>query len=97
MYSFKDFNNSRLDAFLNPSKLGTDWNLWKGYDGFRVYDIGFMVSEILVAIKGPNSIMEIFKLMGDGVTFQESFYKIFGVQWDSAISSITQALADQLS
>ena len=97
LYSFKDFNNSRLDAFLNPSKLGTNWDLWKGYDGFRVYDIGFMVSEILVAIKGPNSIMEIFKLMGDGVTFQESFYKVFAVQWDLAISSITQALADQLS
>ena len=97
LYGFKYFNNSRLDAFLNPTKLGTDWDLWKGYDGFRVYDIGFMVSEIMVAIKGPNSIMEIFKLMGDGVTFKESFSKVFGVQWDSAISAITKVLAEQIA
>ena len=96
LYKFKNFDSNWLNAFLNPAKLGTDWDLWKSYYGFRVYDVGFMTSEILVAIAGPNSIMEIFKLMGDGLSFQDSFFKIFGVKWDSAIKTITSVLASQI-
>lgn len=96
LYKFKSFDSNWLNAFLNPAKLGTDWDLWKSYYGFRVYDVGFMTSEILVAIGGPNSIMEFFKLMGDGLSFQDSFFKIFGVKWDSAIKTITSVLASQI-
>ena len=96
LYKFKNFDSNWLNAFLNPAKLGTDWDLWKSYYGFRVYDVGFMTSEILVAIAGPNSIMEVFKLMGDGLSFQDSFFKIFGVKWDSAIKTITSVLASQI-
>ena len=96
LYKFKNFDSNWLNAFLNPAKLGTDWDLWKSYYGFRVYDVGFMTSEILVAIAGPNSIMEIFKLMGDGLSFQDSFFKIFGVKWDSAIKTVTSVLASQI-
>jgi hypothetical protein len=96
LYKFKNFDSNWLNAFLNPAKLGTEWDLWKSYYGFRVYDVGFMTSEILVAIAGPNSIMEVFKLMGDGLSFQDSFFKIFGVKWDSAIKTITSVLASQI-
>ena len=96
LYNFKSFDSKWLNSFLNPNELGTDWNLWKKYDGFRVYDVGFMISEIFVAIQGPNSIMDIFKYMGDGLTFQDSFFKVFNVKWDLAIETITKVLAEQI-
>jgi hypothetical protein len=97
LYSQKIFNQTWLNKFLNPATIGIDWSNWGSqYEGWRVYDVGYMVSEILVAIAGPNSIMEIFKLMGDGLTYQESFLKVFGVEWDSAIAIITKTLGKQI-
>ena len=97
LYKNRSFDSNWLMTFLNPAKLGNEWDLWKSYYGFRVYDVGFMTCEILVAIAGPSSIMEIFKLMGDGLTYQDSFAKVFGIQWDSAIKTITEVLGKQIS
>ena len=97
LFGVKTFNKIWLDKFLNPPTIGIDWSNWGDqYEGWRIYDVGFLVSEILVAIAGPNSIMEIFKLMGDGLTYQDSFMKVFGVEWDSAIKTITEVLGKQI-
>jgi hypothetical protein len=96
LYITKTFNKVWLNDFLNPSTLGISWENWNKYDGWRVYDVGFMVSEILVSIGGPNSIMEIFKLMGDGLTYQEAFAKVFGISWDAGIETITKVLAKEI-
>jgi hypothetical protein len=96
LFLTKTFNKAWLNDFLNPPSLGIDWENWNKYEGWRVYDVGFMVSEILVSIGGPNSIMEIFKLMGDGLTFQESFAKVFGISWDAGIETITKVLAKEI-
>jgi len=90
------FNVRWLNDFLNPPTIGINWENWNKYDGWRVYDVGFMVSEILVSIGGPNAIMEIFKLMGDGLTYQESFAKVFGISWDAGITTINQVLAKEI-
>jgi len=96
LFLAKTFNRAWLNDFLNPPSLGIDWENWNKYEGWRVYDVGFMVSEILVSIGGPNAIMEIFKLMGDGLTYQESFAKVFGISWDAGIETITKVLAKEI-
>ena len=96
LYYAHTFNNRWLNDFLNPTTIGINWENWNKYDGWRVYDVGFMVSEILVAIAGPNSIMEIYKLMGDGLTYQEAFAKVFGVTWDAGLATITKVLAKEI-
>jgi len=96
LFLTKTFNKTWLNDFLNPPSLGIDWENWNKYEGWRVYDVGFLVSEILVSIGGPNAIMEIFKLMGDGLTFQESFAKVFGISWDAGIETITKVLAKEI-
>jgi hypothetical protein len=34
--------------------------------------------------------------MGDGLTYQESFAKVFGISWDAGITTINQVLAKQI-
>jgi hypothetical protein len=97
LFGLKTFNKIWLDKFLNPPTIGIDWSNWGDqYEGWRIYDVGYLVSEILVSIAGPNSIMEIFKLMGDGMTYQDSFAKVFGISWDAAIKTITEVLGKQI-
>ncbi|MCX6450424.1 MAG: hypothetical protein NTZ31_01795 [Actinobacteria bacterium] len=92
-----NINKNWLNEFLNPVSLGLSNKNWDNYDGWRVYDVGFLVSEILVSIAGPNSIMDLFKSMGDGLTFQKSFEKIYGLPWSEALNSITNAIVSELS
>ena len=86
-----------MEEFLNPSDIGLTWDNWDRYDGWRVYDVGFMVSEIMAAVGGSNSVMEIFKLMGEGLTYQEAFAKTLGISWQDAIVIIKKVIAKELS
>jgi hypothetical protein len=86
-----------MEEFLNPPDIGLSWDNWDKYDGWRVYDVGFMVSEIMAAIGGPNAVMEIYKLMGEGLTYQAAFEKTLGTPWNEAIVNIKKVIAKELS
>ena len=92
-----NINENWLEEFLNPTDIGLTWDNWDKYDGWRVYDVGFMVSEIMAAVSGSNSVMEIFKLMGEGLTYQEAFAKTLGISWEDAIGIIKKVIAKELS
>ena len=54
------FKNSAawLETFLAPT--GTDWRHWNSYtgnDSWRIYDVGFLATEVLVALKGPATLL----------------------------------------
>ena len=92
-----NINENWLEEFLNPADIGLTWDNWDKYDGWRVYDVGFMVSEIMAAVSGSNSVMEIFKLMGEGLTYQEAFAKTLGISWQEAIEIIKKVIVKELS
>ena len=75
-------------------KQNEDW--YKKYDSWRQYDIGSMFAEILVAIKGPASTMEMWKLAGLGIKFEDAFEKIYGISFAKALPIMSKAIALQL-
>jgi len=93
----KEFNEQKLITFLDAPSLGKDWSSWDSYDPVRVYDIGSLVTEIMVSINGPESIMEQFKLIASGMTFQQAFEKVFGISWADGVKIIAKVLAKQTS
>ena len=92
-----NINVNWLEEFLNPPDIGLSWDNWDKYEGWRVYDVGFMASEIMAAVGGSNSVMEIFKLMGEGLTYQEAFAKTLGISWQEAIEIIKKVIVKELS
>jgi hypothetical protein len=93
----KEFNEQKLIAFLDAPTLGKNWDSWDSYDPSRVYDIGNLVTEIMVSIKGPESIMEQYKLVASGMTYQQAFEKVFGISWADGVKIIAKVLAKQTS
>jgi hypothetical protein len=63
------------------------------YESWRQYDLGARLVEILTALKGPGSTMEIWKLMGTGQTFHAAFEKVYGTSFDKALPIIAKAIA----
>jgi len=66
------------------------------YESWRQYDLGAMLIEILTALKGPSSTMELWKLSGTGLKFNEAFEKIYGTSFDKALPIISKAIALEL-
>ena len=69
---------------------------FNNYESWRQYDLGARLVEVLTAIKGPGSTMEIWKLMGTGQTFNQAFENIYGTSFDKALPIISKAIALQL-
>ena len=66
---------------------------FNNYESWRQYDLGARLVEVLTAIKGPGSTMEIWKLMGTGQTFNAAFEKVYGTSFDKALPIIAKAIA----
>jgi hypothetical protein len=69
---------------------------FNNYESWRQYDLGARLVEVLTAIKGPASTMEMWKLMGTGQTFNAAFEKIYGTSFDKALPIISKAIARDL-
>ena len=66
---------------------------FNNYESWRQYDLGARLVEVLTAIKGPGSTMEIWKLMGTGQTFNSAFEKVYGTTFEKALPIISKAIA----
>ena len=71
-----------------------DWQ--KNYDRWHQYDLGAMFVEILTALKGPESTMEMWRITGTGVNFPEAFEKVYGISFDKALPIMAKAIALEL-
>lgn len=70
---------------------------WKNkYERWRQYDLGAMFVEILVALKGPESTMQMWKLASTGVKFEAAFEQIYGTPFSKALPIMSKAIALQL-
>ena len=80
-----------LEEFINPPGW-TDWSPWDKYAGWRVYDVGFAVTEILTALKGPAATMELINLVAQGDTYDQAFEKTYGIKWVDAVPIISRTI-----
>lgn len=83
-----------LEVFLAPT--GTDWTHWNSYtggDSWRIYDVGFLATEVLVALKGPAAVMQLYSNVASGQTFDDAFVSLYGVSWSDAYKKIARAIA----
>ena len=60
------------------------------------YDLGAMLVEVLTALKGPGSTMEIWKLIGTGSSFESAFEKVYGISFAKALPIMSKAIALEL-
>jgi hypothetical protein len=108
--SFDLYTKNRREVsqgLFQDSKINSQWiqeyfvvnppsNWFDKYDRWRQYDLGGMLVEVLAALKGPASTMEVWKLCGSGMTFKDSFEKVYGTSFDKALPIMAKAIALEL-
>ena len=63
----------------------------------RVYDIGYMTVEALVSIKGIRSTMDVIVGVAQGLTFEDSFKKIYGISWSEAAPILAKVVSAEFT
>jgi hypothetical protein len=92
------FNNSTWNAKYIEGYFQTNLtNEWASqYPRWRQYDLGAMLVEVLVAIKGPDSAMQVFRESINGSGFESAFQKIYGSSFQSVLPIISRTIALEL-
>jgi hypothetical protein len=98
------FTSAWVEEFLNsyatkkPAKQYAIFDYYNGpYPRYYQYAIGAMVTEILVALKGPDSILAIYKNLASGKNFEDAFQSEFGVSWNETLPYISRAISAQIT
>lgn len=63
----------------------------------RIYDVGYMTVEALASIKGIESTMQVVVGVSQGLTFIQSFEKVYGKSWDEAAPILAKVISLQYS
>jgi hypothetical protein len=92
------FSNSFLNAKYIEEyfqiNLTNEWD--SKHPRWRQYDLGAMLVEILVAIKGPDSAMQLFTESVNSGGFESAFQRIYGTSFESALPAISRTIALEL-
>jgi hypothetical protein len=92
------FNDSTITSQWIQEYLGANPDLiwYRKYNRWTMFVMGAMFVEVLVAIKGPESTMEVWKLAGTGLKFSQAFEKVYGISFEKALPIISKAIALEL-
>lgn len=93
LYKDSTFNSKNIQNYF-VFNAPADWR--QNYERWREYDLGAMFVEILTALKGPESTMEMWRITGTGVNFPVAFETVYGISFEKAMPIMSKAIALEL-
>ena len=85
----KDYEPETIQEFLrNNMKLPCDRN-----SAAMVFSLGYVVMDALVAVGGIDKTFDVLTAIADGLTFEESFKKVYGISWEEASIALSRAVS----
>jgi len=83
--------------FLDESTVPTSGDAWGNsfkYSDAVVYGVGAKVHEILIALKGPNTLISFMDDVARNGSFAKSFEKFYGISWADAQPMVAKFIFD---
>ena len=94
LYKSRKYDSHFIEKFFSLEP--TQRHFTTNEDRWNQYDLGAMFIEVLVALKGPESTMQIYSLASQGVAFNEAFKLVFDKSFDTALPIISKVIALQI-
>jgi hypothetical protein len=86
--------NDQVMSFLSIYNYSTNWST---YPYPMRYQMSARIIEILVALKGPDSLSDLYDYMATGKTFDQAFEFTYGISYEAAKPIITSIVVDQIA
>ncbi len=94
-YSFcVKIEKDQVQSFLSIYNYSTNWST---YPYPMRYQMSARIIEILVALKGPDSLTEVYEYMATEKTFEQAFEHIYGISYEVAKPIISSIVVDQIA
>ncbi len=97
------FTPAWVTTYLNPNPTFVsnqdNWSYWHSnpiYSPDWAYSIGAMVDEVLTSLKGPESVMNLYKDAGAGLSFVQAFQQEFGISWADACPILGKVISGEI-
>lgn len=87
-------DENRIFDYLSLSHYDKNWD---NFPYAMKYEMSARTVEILVALKGPDSLIRIVEVMASGKKFDEAFQIVYEINYDQARSIIAKIIADQFT
>ena len=68
-----------------------------GYDQYLNYSLASRLIEALVAIKGPDTLIDLYEQMGTRLSFDQAFKNTYGVEWSYALPILAKTIHANLN
>lgn len=81
----KQFLKNNYNSTIN------DKNFW------QQYEIGSAFLEVLNAISGPDSTMDVYEFSSTGIPFEKAFSKVYNIDFDNAVNIISEAIYNNIN
>ena len=79
--------------YKRPMNFNEDpWGWTSQWPNQRVYDVGALVYQVLIAVKDPESILLLMKDISRSHDFNQSFQSIYGISWNDAEPLVAEAI-----
>jgi hypothetical protein len=83
----KDYEPETIQEFLkNNMKLPCDGNSYA-----MVFSLGYIVMDALVSVGGIDKTFDVLTARADGLSFEDSFKKVYGTTWNEASLALSKA------
>ena len=85
--------------FTPPRQRGTNevWEYTDQWPDFHAYLVGSYMCELLVALRGPESILNLYREHLKADSFDIAFEKIYGMTWTEAYPYLTDAISGSVN
>lgn len=87
-----DVDAATLERFFSLSNYDDNW---RDFPYGMKYEVSSRIAEILVALKGPASLIQIYEEMEKKQTFDAAFEKVYEISYAKATPIISRILVDQ--
>ena len=81
-----------IREYLNLKHYNNTGN-WGTYDRMLAYNLGIYITEIFVALYGPDSLVDFYTAMSDGLGYERAFLQVFKRNWNEVIPIIAKTIA----
>ena len=90
----KNLSELEIADFL---KIANTNQITQGFDKYLNYNLGSRFVESLVALKGQESIIEMFSQMATNINFDIAFKNVYGIEFASAIPILAKVIYSNIS
>lgn len=86
-------NTNLIQDYMSLSHQSKNWD---NFPYAMKYEMSSRIVEVLVALKGPDTMISMFRAIGEGTPFDRAFESVYGISYESAKPIIAKIVADQL-